>query len=324
MKLTHFAPVLIPTLNRYTHLKRCLGSLARNTHAHKTDLYIALDAPLNEHHREGYNKIDKYLETLSGFKAVHIVRRTKNIGATKNTLGSLEDLFEKHDEVILSEDDNYFSPNFLDYTNKGLQLFRNRKDIFAICGYSYPIDIPKKYKDNYWLFQGAPGWGIGLWKNKYKKVDLRIGSVIKYLKSVKNILFLIKRARYLLPHLLDIVNKNLIAGDTIFSMYMVNKDMYCVLPTISKVRNYGNDGTGVNCGIDKDGVFANQEIDHANHFEFSQNIDQIREATDVTSVAKKWLGVSNLEIIKRAIIYHTRNTKFLKFYKRVRNKLKET
>ena len=44
----NYTPILIPTLNRYNHLKRCVESLAKCTHADKTDLYIALDYPLKE------------------------------------------------------------------------------------------------------------------------------------------------------------------------------------------------------------------------------------------------------------------------------------
>ena len=37
--MNNFAPVLIPTLCRYDHLKRCIESLSACTHAEKTDLY---------------------------------------------------------------------------------------------------------------------------------------------------------------------------------------------------------------------------------------------------------------------------------------------
>ena len=39
-----YYPVCIPTLNRYEHLKACVESLQRCTHADKTELIIGLDA----------------------------------------------------------------------------------------------------------------------------------------------------------------------------------------------------------------------------------------------------------------------------------------
>jgi len=318
VKIKKFAPVLIPTLDRYEHLKRCLDSLAKNTHASETLLYIALDAPAKDEHREGYNRIVEYLDKISGFKKVIVIKREKNFSAARNTLETLGDLFKKYDEIILSEDDNFFSPNFLDYINKGLQIFKNREDVFAICGYNYPIDIPTNYPYNFFLFKGAPGWGIGLWKNKYNNIDLSVSSVNEFLKSYRNILKVTKDANYLLPHLIDVVNKNHVAGDTIFSMNMVKNNMFCILPTISKVRNYGLDGTGVHCGLTKKNSFINQPIDGAKFFDFSTPEDKVSENKELTLMIQKKLKTPNVEVFKRSILFLARNTNLHKNYKKLK------
>ena len=41
------APILIPTLCRYEHFVKCIQSLKENTLANESDLFIALDYPLN-------------------------------------------------------------------------------------------------------------------------------------------------------------------------------------------------------------------------------------------------------------------------------------
>ena len=61
--MKNFAPVLIPTLNRFNHFKSCLDSLRKCTYSDQTDLFIALDYPLKENHFEGYYKILNYLNT---------------------------------------------------------------------------------------------------------------------------------------------------------------------------------------------------------------------------------------------------------------------
>lgn len=43
-----YAPVCIPTLNRYEHLKELIESLQRNPWAQYTDLFIGLDFPPGE------------------------------------------------------------------------------------------------------------------------------------------------------------------------------------------------------------------------------------------------------------------------------------
>ena len=66
-----YAPVLIPTLNRDRHLKRCLDSLAASSVAKYTDIYISLDYPPSEKYVAGYERVKKLLEEydFSGFKS---------------------------------------------------------------------------------------------------------------------------------------------------------------------------------------------------------------------------------------------------------------
>ena len=54
-EIREYAPILIPTLNRYEHFKRCVESLAKCTHAEKTELVIGLDYPPSERYQKGTN-----------------------------------------------------------------------------------------------------------------------------------------------------------------------------------------------------------------------------------------------------------------------------
>ena len=321
MIIEKFAPVLIPTLNRYDHLRRCLDSLAQNTHADKTHLYIALDAPSKEEHWEGYNKIVEYIKEIKGFKEITVIKRDTNFGAIKNIYGSVNELFEKYDEIIFSEDDNFFSPNFLDYTNKGLQLFKDRKDILAVCGYNYLIDVPKKYPHNFYIGKACPFWGVGLWKEKYENIELSVNSVGEFLKNYKNVLKVINSANHLLPLLFDIVEKNHIAGDVIFTMNLIKNNMFCVLPIISKVRNYGNDGTGVHCTIDRENILINQNIDDANFFDFSNSAKIIYNKELANRLFKK-ARISNARVFERIMLFLTRNTAPNRYYVRLKKSIK--
>ena len=61
-----YAPIMIPTLCRYEHLVKCVESLAANSLASETELYIGLDYPTKESHWEGYRKIEQYLVSIEG------------------------------------------------------------------------------------------------------------------------------------------------------------------------------------------------------------------------------------------------------------------
>ena len=81
------APVLIPTLCRYEHFKECIESLKKNSYAQYTDIFIALDYPLKDAHKSGYEKICEYLKNdFSEFKSFNVEKRKYNYGCTKNSL----------------------------------------------------------------------------------------------------------------------------------------------------------------------------------------------------------------------------------------------
>ena len=134
-----YAPVFIPTLCRYEHFKRCVDSLSRCIGAKHTILIIGLDYPLKEIHWDGYHKIKEYIPSISVFKEVIVLERTENYGSKKNGDEAFKYIYERYDRMILTEDDNEFSPNFLEYINKGLVQYKNNPNVFAICGYMYPF-----------------------------------------------------------------------------------------------------------------------------------------------------------------------------------------
>ena len=67
-----YAPVVIPTLNRKVHLKHCLDSLAANTGAEHTEVYISVDFPPAPKYEEGYRQLKAYLEQAKELGAIWV------------------------------------------------------------------------------------------------------------------------------------------------------------------------------------------------------------------------------------------------------------
>ena len=252
------APVLIPTLCRSEHFIRCIESLKRNSWAKYTDVYIALDYPSQESHWEGYKKICKYLTgDFSEFANFHIIKREENYGAGKNMLELYDMIFEKYDRFIRTDDDVEFSPNFLTYMNQCLQKYQDDKDVVAVTGYSYPLQWKVRegcnaVKNNFI----CPMWGIGFWTTKY----VQIRNLIKDKQYLRNIFDDVVRdgrlKRMTDARMLDYVNGCLQSKyyigvdamtDMMFGIYMALENKYAIMPTISKVRNWGFDGSGLYC-----------------------------------------------------------------------------
>jgi hypothetical protein len=256
--LNSFAPVLICTMNRYKHFKRCVESLAACTHADKTDIFIGLDYPLNETHWEGYKRIKAYLPNIKGFKNVDIVERDRNYGVNENWPNMYDYVFERYDRVIVSEDDNIFAPSFLEFVNKGLCIYQNRNDIFTVTGFNSPFPMPSWYTQDVYLRTGFCGWGVGMWKDKWRKVDWSLDSFNSMLNKKENYQKLKKYYRRYLPDLLKIRDTGVITGDGLVFLHMLHHNMYSVYPVKSRVRNTGHDGSGGNCGHNE--KYSNQKI----------------------------------------------------------------
>ena len=298
--LSKYAPVFIPTLNRDIHFKRCVESLAKCTHVEKTDLFIALDYPAKEEHWEGYRKIERYIQSIKGFKSVNVIKRSINFGAEKNFLEGVKEIYELYDRVIITEDDNEFSPNFLDYINKGLNKFEDDENVLAICGYNYPIKMPETYKYNYYYHKSFSAWGWGSWRDKNLKL---LYSPEKILKTIKNRKFIFESIKYygiskMLIYLDAIKQDKPKYGDGAVTITELKDNKYCVFPTISKVKNIGHDGSGVHCGVND--IYHKQKIDEQKYFDFDEQAVPLCNK-EIRNKLKYFFNYSFITVVKYLI-----------------------
>lgn len=249
----YYAPVIIPTLCRYEHFKECMESLASNTWAAYTEVYIGLDYPAKETHREGYEKICDYLEKKKfSFSKVNIFKRESNYGVAKNVEDLRDVVRKKYDRFIVTEDDNIFSENFLEYMDTMLEKTKDLNDVFGVCGYSYPIEYLDVNGDNcsFYVNSVFPAWGYGTFFDKRDRLlseythEFLINSVkdnrkVKKLRSFGRLFFswYINRA----------CDEKVTYSDIDMQLYQTLSGKVSVMPAKSLVRNMGWDGSGINC-----------------------------------------------------------------------------
>ncbi len=322
-----YAPVIIPTLNRYEHFQECLESLEVCTGAEHTDVYVALDYPPSDKYVEGWKKIDTYLrgkEQNNKFKSLIVYRRKENyfFSGKGNGKTAINDLPKTVDRYIFTEDDNVFSKNFLEYVNDGLEKYENDPDCLAVCGYNYKGVKLDGYDKNCYLSREYSAWGAGFWKRKIKELDkVLMHDYAKYIMSSwRNIWTIFKNE----PRLLNTILLNLDCGrtfrDTMFVSYQYLNNKYSLFPKKSKVRNIGFDGTGTSI-FEIDNSFMNQTIDLDIHFVCDivdkKSIDVV--APEVRTNFKRSL-VMNIVILIRCIIYYLTKKDVLYFEAKRRNK----
>ena len=251
-----YAPVIIPTLNRYEHFRKCLESLEKCTGAEFTDVYIALDYPPSDKYVDGWKKNDEYLrdkEINNRFKSLTVFRRETNyfFSGKGNAKTAIEDATKKSDSYIFSEDDNVFSLNFLEFINKGLETFKDRSDVYAICGYShYPI-YDFKFDTNNYIFHNTDfsAWGYGIYKDKSTQLTKEVNEDRILQKEfswrkVPQIYRLYGSYRCLQSIQCGFQYGDYWIHDGVVTIYNIIKGQYLVVPKDSKVRNIGWDNSG--------------------------------------------------------------------------------
>ena len=277
--MNNFAPVLIPTLNRHVHFKKCIESLSKCIGADKTDLFIALDYPLNETHWEGYKIIKEYLPTITGFKSITIFERNHNFGAAKNLGAAAKIINENHDRKIISEDDNVFGPSFLKFVNKGLDVYEEREDIFSVTGYNSPIIMPDWYMPDAYLRQNYCGWGVGTWLKK----SLEVKTSMKALSEIfeRNISNIKNDYPQLIYGIKSMIKSGLLLGDLTVFLHMYDRGMYSVYPTKTRVKNIGTDGSGLHApAVNKKYLYQKLDInvegyDLPEDLEYNEELNKI-------------------------------------------------
>lgn len=275
------APVFVGTLNRYEHFVRTVDSLRSSLLAPATHLFVGLDHPLKDSHIPGHNKICQYLDNLDGFKEITVIRRPQNFGAIKNFREGKAQVLKQYDRIIVTEDDNWFSANFLQYINMGLDRFQADKRIFAICGHNYPIEISDKYAGNVYAWKGISVWGYGIWRDRYECFNYQQYDVKRFLRSPKKLVKAYEYAPHYISNMICAINGK--HGfdpfmDALICMHLIKSNQYCVFPTVSKVRNYGHDGTGIHGGKARGlSIYSNQTVDASEWRDFIFSEDEFLE-----------------------------------------------
>lgn len=311
-----FAPIVIPTLNRYEHLVRCVESLKRNSLAKDTEIYISLDYPPNQKYVEGHEKIKEYLQNdlKDGFKEIHIFFQETNLGGIGNSNFLRNEVYKKFNCHIYTEDDNEFSPNFLEYANKGLEIYKDDNDVVAICG------CRKGEKDwgdngNVKKVQNFNAWGYATWNDKIEECNQWIcrSNFLKLLKDKRFCDYLYSESYELFYALIEFFLASPSDYKSVYidekgeftkidyakAIYILATNKCVIMPRKTKVRNWGFDGSGANCVRVKSFNPENIDIDRNSTFDYCFE-SQDKESINEVEVYK---DTSYKKLAKRARFY---------------------
>jgi hypothetical protein len=245
----NLAPIGLSTYSRLRHLQKTVAALQKNDLAGESELFIFSDAPkAGDEHK--VDAVRRYLRTVGGFKAVHIIERAEN-NRVANNRGGARMLLDRYGRAILLEEDVVTAPGFLRFMNQALDKYESNEKIFSITGYCPPIAIPADYESDVFLLRRLNAWGMGIWKDRFELVKAIPPDEYEQLAASddqvrqftegggEDMIRMLKKDAYGLIDAFDV--------RALYAQFL--SDQYTVYPCGSLSSNIGMDGSGTHCGV---------------------------------------------------------------------------
>ena len=165
-----YSPIAIFLYNRPDKALSCIESLMKNNFFFDSPLYFFIDGPKNS---SDLMKIEKIKQTINLFEFKNIekiVFREKNIGLANSIFSGVQDVFKKHDRIIVIEDDLILHEYFLTFMNNCLEFY-NFESIYHVSGFVWGSGLENKINIPL-LIPNINSWGWGTWKTKWEGFEL--------------------------------------------------------------------------------------------------------------------------------------------------------
>ena len=258
-------PIVIFAYNRADHLAKTLQALEQAGGAEQTELFIFADGYKGEKDKNKVLEVHDYLNGYKArgrFKEIHVVLAEKNRGLAESVIQGVSQIVQKYGAVIVVEDDLVVTPDFIVYMNEALEHYKNQQQVWAISGWAPELDELSGLKEDTFFWYRSSSWGWATWQDRWEKVDWSIKNYSSFRYSWK-LRKKMNRGGADMADMLDMQMQGVINSWAIRFAYAESMDDgMTVFPTVSKVTNCGQDGSGTNChavNVEKKEIYRKAE-----------------------------------------------------------------
>lgn len=243
--MSDFAPIALFVYRRLEHARETIEALKLNQHAMLSDLYVFSDGPKDPTSISDVDQVRDYVRSVQGFNTIRIVERNENLGLANSIIRGVSEVLQRHERVIVVEDDLVTSPFFLRFMNDALDLYNSDLRVASIHGYVYPTmdTLPETF-----FLRGADCWGWATWRRGWQLFNPDGRTLLQALESQKLTTEFDFGGSFQYTQMLrdQIDGKNdSWAIRWYASAFLANA--LTLYPGRSLVHNIGNDGSGTHC-----------------------------------------------------------------------------
>lgn len=304
--MTKPSPLVLFVYNRPRHTEQVLTALCRNSLAPDTHLYIFSDAPKDEEATGGVHEVRSLIHDLQGFRRIDVVEQEQNLGLARSIIEGVTTVVNRHGHAIVLEDDLITSPTFLSFMNQALDVYRERRDILSITGFSFPAHFMgfSDRDSRVYLNIRPMSWSWATWQDRWNLVDWSISDYQEFIQSNSSIRAF-NRGGTDLTDLLKLHMQGKIDSWYIrWAYHAYRSRLLTVYPAVSFVNNIGHDGTGVHCGSTTNYIFIHRELNKLKAVEMPENLTLDQATVDRFNRAFNIPFRSRLKKIFRSLLGH--------------------
>lgn len=237
------APVVVFAYRRPFHLNRLLEALSREEMAQLTRVRICVDGPKGFRERKLVAETLKVANQARGFAHLEVCHNINNAGLARSIVKGVTEILQTHEEVIVLEDDILPRPGFLDYMNKALHLYRQKKQVMGISATQFADPPPTDHHVRFLPITSS--WGWATWRRAWKLFPKTSAEAQKVFQTSLDWDAFDLHGAYPYRRLLE--DSLMGRGDTwAVRWYTVcfQEGGLTVYPPVSYAMNTGRDGTG--------------------------------------------------------------------------------
>ncbi|HEX7366610.1 MAG TPA: glycosyltransferase [Pelobium sp.] len=247
--MNNLAPIALFVYNRPAHTRKTVESLKKNILAQESDLFIFADGAKSEKDEKAVQQVANYVETVTGFKSITIIKQEKNLGLANSIIKGVSQLSKTHGKFIVFEDDLLCSPYTLSYFNDALELYKNEERVFHVSASMFPLKLTADLPETF-FYRVAHSWGWASWQRAWDKFNPNIDDLMAQFDQQKIKDFSIDHKMNFWKQMKDLkAGKNNSWAIRWYASIFLNKGL-SLNPTRSLINNIGHDGTGVHSNIE--------------------------------------------------------------------------
>ena len=240
------APVALFVYARPVHTRRTLEALAAANGARETDVFVYADGARGVQDRDSVEATREVIRNSGGFRSLTLIARDRNFGLAANIISGVSDMFERHERLIVLEDDVVPALGFLDYMNAALNRYAPEKRVWHISGWNYPINPEGLPAFFFWRTMNC--WGWATWADRWAMFRKEPERLLAEWSPERRREFNLDGAHDFFSQVEDNAAGRINTWAIFWYATIFEHSGLCLNPAVSFVRNIGLDGSGEHCG----------------------------------------------------------------------------